>query len=239
MKTVFVILFWAVAGCSAHVSPLCEQESPALFQTDPVVCFIQNPAVDGTSVQRRWGGSLIPLGGQRALTARHVPRQPVVYVDGKLTGIDTLHDGGGEAVSAGDWVILQVNDAPLPMPDDLVGDHVFREDSCVYLCGFVSAVGDTNRPTLIRGVVGRTPLWTERPPPGVVIVNVEGSPNLSGMSGGPVVIPNADGTSWRVVGVILGTLSSGWWTAFAICPLPEEALARTESTGVKEPAIPD
>ncbi|MBL8885194.1 MAG: hypothetical protein JNK16_00925 [Phycisphaerales bacterium] len=229
MRALFSILAFLVAGGCANDSIESDRSAFATPAKYPAVCRLQSPQI---------AGSLIPIGDQRAVTARHLLRQPVVRVDGKLTGVDSLENGLGAEVSAGDWVVLQVNDTPLPEPDALVEDYAFRDGSLVFLSGFASAVGSSSGPSLVHAEVQRPPFWVPTES-GIVYLRVEGSPDLSGMSGGPVVIPDDDGTGWRVVGLYLGRWQSAGWTGYVVRPLPIEIFARTESNGVKEQAKPD
>lgn len=212
MKLICLSLALLLGGCRATHNAASTVEPIPLPHQAPAVCRLKNPQV---------AGSLIPLGNQRALTARHLLHQPVVWVDGHLTGIDAIHDGGSSDVSAGDWVIIQINDTPLPPPDPRLARYEFPPDAPVYLCGFPSASPDPSQPSLFRANIQHPPFWVPRQE-GLVLLSVDGLPDLSGMSGGPAVIPNADGNGWQVVGIYLGRLQSAGWTGYVVRPLPSE-----------------
>jgi hypothetical protein len=169
--------------------------------------------------------------------AKHLFKQPVASVDGQLTGLDLEVSGGGEDwsdwaivhkdwVTSSDWAIVHVANARLPAADTLRRKYEFRQGETVYIAGFVTegqsgaACDDpTLRPTLIRAEVRKPPFWVTQPPVGVVFARVAGNPNLSGASGGPVVIRS--GADWHVVGIYLAQGKSGLWTGQVILPLPE------------------
>lgn len=212
MKLISIHLVCLLGGCSAAEKSVSTAAVDTSIIRVPSVCRLQSPKVEG---------SLIPLGNQRALTARHLLHQPAVRVDGQLTGIDAVHDGRGGEVTAGDWAIVQINDTRLPPPDARVARYEFPAESPVFLCGFPTASPHPSRPSLYRARVQQPPFWVPRED-GLVILNVDGSPDLSGMSGGSVVIPNADGIGWQVVGIYLGRLQSAGWTGYVVRPLPSE-----------------
>jgi len=221
MKFIYVTLVCLLAGCGGTDKSVSTAEVDTSLAQVPAVCRLQSPQI---------AGSLIPLGNQHALTARHLLHQPVVRVDGQLTGIDAIHDGRGGEVTAGDWAIVQINDTRLPPPDARVARYEFPAESPVFLCGFPTASPHPSRPSVYRASVQKPPFWVPRED-GLVILSVDGSPDLSGMSGGSVVIPGADGTGWQVVGIYLGRLQSAGWTGYVVRPLPLEV----EDSGAGSP----
>jgi len=219
MKFIYLNLMCLLGGCSGTDKSVSTAEVDTSLAQVPAVCRLQSPQI---------AGSLIPLGNQRALTARHLLHQPVVRVDGQLTGIEAVHDGRGGEVTAGDWAIVQINDARLPPPDPRLVRYEFPADSPVFLCGFPTASPHPSRPSMYRASVQQPPFWVP-PQDGVVLLSVAGSPDLSGMSGGTVVIPDAEGTGWQVVGIYLRRLQSAGWTGYVVRRLPPEVEERHEN----------
>ena len=224
MKLIYLQLMCLLGGCSGTDKSVSTAEVDTSLTQVPSVCRLQSPQV---------AGSLIPLGNQRALTARHLLHQPAVRVDGQLTGIDAIHDGGGGEVTAGDWAIVQINDTRLPPPDTRVVRYEFPAESPVFLCGFPTASPHPSRPSLYRASVLKPPFWVPRED-GLGIRSVDGSPDLSGMSGGSVVIPGADGTGWQVVGIYLGRLQSAGWTGYVVRPLPSEVACSLQNLNLQK-----
>lgn len=219
MKIICAMLATGIAGCAPveHVAPA--RPSAEDSREHPAVCRLQSPQI---------AGSLIPLGDGRALTARHLFRQPVIDIDGERSGVDVVAEGSGEEVSAGDWIILKVNDAVLPAPDVLVRDFSFAEGSPVFLCGFPTTHKDSRLPTLVRALVHPPPPWITAESD-LVYLQAAGLPDLSGMSGGAAVIPDESGVGWCVVGMYLGRWQSAGWTGYIVRPLPPEAFGGSEA----------
>lgn len=216
MKCLLVALLLLAAGCQVHSHPDGKPLAPPSVGEFPAVCRMKNPQI---------AGSLIPLGNQRALTALHMYTQPVALIDGKLSGIDLEASGDAKDVSSSDWAIVRVNNTELPPPDKLVRDYQFRIGETVYIRGFVNVPGQasnsTPAPTLIEARVSTPPFWVECPK-GVVLLQVKGTSDLSGASGGPVAIRGEVDGSWHTVGVYLGRWHSGIWTGYVVRPLPNE-----------------
>lgn len=213
-------------ACTCLVAASCTRPRPdaqlvpeIVELRDPAVCRIKSPQI---------AGSLIPLGDNIGLTARHVYRQPVAWIDGKLSGVDELRRGEGDEVGPGDWVIVRVNDTDLPAPDEIDLSYEFGVGSKVYICGFPSATAShsTTEPTLVSAVVADTPRWVPRDDRSdeVIFLDIDANPDLSGMSGGPVLVPDAGGTGWRVVGMYLGEWHYGVWSRYVFRRLPKEVL---------------
>lgn len=219
MRALVVIAMPLLVGCASDERHACAERLEHGVARDPAVCRITSPQI---------AGSLVPLGGNIGLTALHVFRQPVAQVDGKLSGIDELRRGEGGEVGSGDWVLVRVNDAELPAPDEIHLDHRFCVGSTVYICGFPSATASrvSGGPTLIRAIVADTPRWVPRDvrSDDVIFLDIKENPDLSGMSGGPVVVPDASRTGWKVVGMYLGEWQYGVWTRYVARRLPKDVL---------------
>jgi hypothetical protein len=219
MKVLAAILLLALVGCSTDGGPESKSPPRVMPARDPAVCRIKSPQT---------AGSLIPLGGNVGLTARHVYRQPVAWIDGKLSGLDELRRGECAEVGQGDWVMVRVNDTDLPVPDEVHLGYEFDAGSKVYICGFPSATAShsTGEPTLVSAIVTDTPPWVPKDVRSdeVIFLDIDGNPDLSGMSGGPVVVPDASDTGWRVVGMYLGEWHSGVWSRYVFRRLPKDVL---------------
>lgn len=217
MRFLLAIIGIILSGCRTGPSAELQPLPASLKHLDPAVCRIKSPQI---------AGSLIPLGDNIGLTARHVYRQPVAWIDGKLSGLDALRGGEGNEVGPGDWVIIRANDTDLPAPDEIDQDHKFSVGSKVYLCGFPSATAPPapSGPTLVPAVVTDTPRWVPQDVRSdeLVFLDLGENKDLSGMSGGPVVVPDARGTGWRVVGMYLGEWRYGIWTRYIAHRLPRE-----------------
>ena len=219
MRSFLVLALLCMASCQGQPHSDGESLAASSLLRDPVVCRIKSPQISG---------SLIPLGNQRAITALHVFTQPVAWIDGTLSGLDLEASGGRADVSCSDWAIVRVNNTRLPEPDLLERNYQFREGDEVSVTGFATAsLRNTTdgrlTPQRFAGRVSSPPFWAEVPK-GVVTLHLEGSPDLSGASGGPVSIRTEDG-AWRVVGMYLGRWECGPWTGYVVRPLPDEVLA--------------
>jgi hypothetical protein len=218
MRSFLVLALLCMASCQGKPHPDGTSLATSFVLRDPVVCRIESPQISG---------SLIPLGNQRAITALHVFKQPVAWIDGTLSGLDLEASGGRADVSCSDWAIVRVNNTQLPEPDLLERNYQFREGEEVFITGFATASSRHNTdgkltPQRFAGRVSSPPFWAEVPEV-VVTLHLEGAPDLSGASGGPVSI-KVNGV-WRVVGIYLGRWESGLWTGYVVRPLPDEVFA--------------
>ena len=219
MRALVVMAMPLLVGCASDERHAWAERMEHRIARDPAVCRIKSPQI---------AGSLVPLGGDIGLTALHVFRQPVAQIDGKLSGLDELRRGEGGEVESGDWVLVRVNDAELPAPDEIDLDHRFCVGSTVLICGFPSATAlrGPGGPRLIPAVVADTPTWAPRDVrlDDVVFLDVDENPDLSGMSGGPIVVPDTSRTGWKVVGMYLGRWQYGVWTRYVARRLPKNVL---------------
>jgi len=178
-------------------------------------------------------GSLTPLGNMLGLTAKHViTDNPVAWLDGQLTGVDIISEGADYEGPAtpNDWIQVRINNIDISQHNYLEFGHTFHEGDVLYFAGFPGRGRnslDAVKKCIIRGVVKSKslPFWIHKDTvisnENIILLSVNGNPDLSGMSGGPVAYRDPE-HGWVVVGIFIGQYYTAFWHGYGVLALPEQ-----------------